>query len=277
MIATAEPPYHGSWKGRVLEAIALENIRDWNGILDYTQLTPENLNKAISELYKLDVIVRNDDGSYWINSVDVVHQYRAYSRNLEAYKAPLIQHKEQKDRAKEDTLEKALPKDDNLAKWVVKWRDFKNLSFSLDARHFFLEGTYLDDLSKDLIRQARKEVLLVNPYIEQCHLSNTLIDAVTNKASVIVITRPIDDVRQEVREEKEAYHESLKKEGIKINYDRRIHAKLLVVDEQVAVISSMNFYSFSTGGSSWEAGMISIDVPIVCSVHKTIHQLLKKF
>ena len=62
-----------------------------------------------------------------------------------------------------------------------------------------------------------------------------------------------------------------------MNYDRRIHAKLLVVDQQIAVISSMNFYSQSTGGSSWEAGMISIDEPIVNSVHKTIHQLLKKF
>jgi phosphatidylserine/phosphatidylglycerophosphate/cardiolipin synthase-like enzyme len=147
----------------------------------------------------------------------------------------------------------------------------------LDARHFFLEGTYLDDLSKDLIRQARKEVLLVNPFIEQCHLSNTLIDAVTNKATVTVITRPIEDDKPELRQEKIAYHEYLKKEGIKLNYDRRIHAKLIVVDQQVAVISSMNFYSSSTGGSSWEAGMISIDDAIVHSVHKTIHQLLKKF
>ena len=269
----AEPPYYRSWKGRVLEAIAVENIRDWNGILDYAQLSPENLNKAISELYKLDILIRKDDGLYWINNIDIYHQYRSYFENIEDYKAPLIKHEEQNKIA----LEKALPKNDNIAKWVVKWRAFKNLSFSLDARHFFLEGTYLDDLSKDLIRQARKEVLLVNPFIEQCHLSNTLVDAVTNKATVTVVTRPILDSDPEIRAEKIAYHESLKKEGIKINYDRRIHAKLLVVDEQIAVISSMNFYSFSTGGSSWEAGMISIDEAIVNSVHKTIHQLLKKF
>jgi phosphatidylserine/phosphatidylglycerophosphate/cardiolipin synthase-like enzyme len=270
----AEPPYYGSWKGRVLEAIALENIRDWLGIQEYTQLTRENLNMAISELYNLDIIEkRKDDGAYWIKDIEVVHLYRDYFEDLDEYKSPLIQHGEQK----EIVLEKALPKDDHIASFVVKWRAFKNLSFSLDARHFFLEGTYLDDLSKDLIRQARKEVLLVNPFIEQCHLSNTLIDAVANKAKVTVITRPIDDNRPEVREEKIAYHESLKKEGVKMNYDRRIHAKLLVVDQQIAVISSMNFYSLSTGGSSWEAGMISIDEPIVNSVHKTIHQLLKKF
>ncbi len=269
-----EPPFYGSWKGRVLEAIALENIRDWNGILEYTQLYPENLNKALSELYNLDVITRKDDGLYWIKDIVLYHQYLEYFESPDdEYKSPLIEHEEPKEIA----LEKALPKDENIANFVVKWRAFKNLSFSLDARHFFLEGTYLDDLSKDLIRQAKKEVLLVNPFLEECHLSNTLVDAVANKAEVTVVTRSPSDNRPDVLKEKQEYHETLKKEGITINYDRRIHAKLLVVDQQIAVISSMNFYSYSSGGSSWEAGMISIDEPIVNSVHSTIHQLLKKF
>ena len=268
-----KPPFYGSWKGRVIEAIALENIRDWIGIKDYTQLTQENLNTALSELYNLDIIERKEDHTYWIKDIEVVHLYRDYFEDSE--ESPLIKHEERKD----IVLEKALPKDGNIANFVVKWRAFKNLSFSLDARHFFLEGTYLDDLSKDLIRQARKEVLLVNPFLEECHLSNTLIDAVANKAKVIIITRnpnPRDNT-PEVLKEKQDYHEYLKKEGVIMNFDRRIHAKLLVVDEQIAVISSMNFYSHSTGGSSWEAGMISIDDSIVTSVHNTILQLLKKF
>jgi phosphatidylserine/phosphatidylglycerophosphate/cardiolipin synthase-like enzyme len=273
----SEPPFYGSWKGRVLEAIAVENIRDWNGILEYTELFPENLNVAMHELYDLDVIEKQEDGRYWIKDIVLYHQYRSYfDTPNDDYKTPLIQHEEPKNIA----LEKALPKDENLADFVAKWRAFKNLSFSLDARHFFLEGTYLDDLSKDLIRRAKKEVLLVNPYLELCNLSNTLIDAVEAKANVLVITRnPSDNKRDNLEniEEKQKYHESLKDKGIIINYDPRIHAKLLVVDEQIAVISSMNYYSWSSGGSSWEAGMISIDGAIVSSVRKTIHQLLKKF
>ncbi len=276
-MSAPEPPYYGSWKGRVLEAIAVENLRSWNDILVYTELTRENLNAAMSELYDLQLIEKKEEGVYWITDIDVVRQYRAYFEDTEDYRTPLIQHEENA----KVTLEKVLPKDENIANFIVKWRAFKNLSFSLDARHFFLEGTYLDDLSKDLIRQARREVLLVNPFVEECHLSNTLIDAVANNAKVIVITRnPSDnrrDNRPEVIKEKLDYHETLKKEKIIINYDRRIHAKLLVVDKQIAVISSMNFYSFSTGGSSWEAGMISIDEAIVNSVYKTIHQLLKRF
>ena len=79
----AEPPFYRSWKGRVLEAIALENFRDWRDIQDYTQLTRENLNTAISELYKLDIIERKEDGAYWIKDIEVVHLYRDYFEDLE--------------------------------------------------------------------------------------------------------------------------------------------------------------------------------------------------
>src|SRR5665648_188554 len=123
-----EPPFYGSWKGRVIEAIALENIRDWNGIQEYTQLYPENLNKAISELYTLDVITRKEDGLYWIKDIVLYHQYREYFENPnDDYNAPLINH----EPPEEVALEKALPKDENIANFVVKWRAFKNLSFSL--------------------------------------------------------------------------------------------------------------------------------------------------
>jgi phosphatidylserine/phosphatidylglycerophosphate/cardiolipin synthase-like enzyme len=270
---TEEPPHLGSWKGRVLEAIAVHNIRDWNGLFDYTQLNRETLNMVLSELYNLGLISKNeDDGRYWIENSDVYRQYKSHFEKISPVTEALIGHENQSN----VKLQQAMPKDDDITKWVIKWRDFKNLTFSLDARHFFLEGTYIDDLSKDLIRQARQEVLLVNPYIEQCHLSNTLIDAIVNKAKVIAITRPVHE-EDKFREEKVAYHKSLENEGIQLHYDRRIHAKLLVVDQRIAVISSMNFIVTSAGGSSWEAGIISIDEAIVHSIHKTIHQLLTKF
>lgn len=268
-----EPPFCGSWKGRVLEAIALENIRDWVGIQEYTQLTEENLNKALSELYNLEIIEKLNDGTYWIKDIEVVHLYRDYFEDLDEYKIPLIPHEVQK----EMILEKALPKDEDLATFIVKWKDLKKLSFSLDARHFFLEGDYLDELSKDLIRRARKEILLVNPFIEECNLSKALLEKTGNKPKVSVITQVPKDYRPEILKEKQQFHEKLKNAGIIINYDPRIHAKLLVVDQQIAIISSMNFIVTSSGGRSWEAGMISIDDSIVTSVHKKIHELLKNF
>ena len=213
----------------------------------------------------MEILFKQEDETYRVKS-EIYHNYRSYSKRKQFAPQPHVQKKEPKI---------AKIEEDDIGKWVAKWRDFKNLSFSLDVRHFFLEGTYLDDLSKDLIRQAKSEVLLVNPYIQQCHLSNTLLDAITNKAKVIVVTRPILKTNS-YHAETQTYHNDLEKKGVQFNYDRHIHAKLLVVDQRIAVISSMNFIVFSTGGSSWEAGMISIDKKIVNSVTKSIYGLLKK-
>jgi phosphatidylserine/phosphatidylglycerophosphate/cardiolipin synthase-like enzyme len=262
-----QPPFLGSWKGRILEAIAVHNIRDWDGLLAFTELTPDCLNTALSELYDLKILSRADDGAYWIEN-DVYRQYQIFFASIQVEEEP-------RKKAQKAITKDVLPEDEDIARWLINWRDFKNLTFSLDARHFFLEGTYIDDLSKDLIRQAKREVLLVNPYIEQCHLSNTLLDAIGNKVKVNAVTRPIHEMDKYL-EEKQAFHEYLQNEGVQFHYNRHIHAKLLVVDQQIAVISSMNFIVTSTGGSSWEAGMISIDEAIVNSVKTTIYQLLER-
>ena len=96
-----------------------------------------------------------------------------------------------------------------------------------------------------------------------------------HNAKVIVVTRHFreDDL---YLDEKQAYHEYLQKEGVQFHYNRRIHAKLIVVDKRIAVISSMNFIVQSSGGSSWEAGMISIDDAIVKSVTNTVYELLER-
>lgn len=235
-----EPPFWGSWKGRVLEAIVVYNIRDWNGLLDHTELTPESLNATLSELYSLGILMRKDDGTYWVEE-EIYRHYRSYFDNQQLSRELLIQKQETE-------MQQVVLEDDDIVKWVTKWRDFKNLTFSLDARHFFLEGTYIDDLSKDLIRQVKREVLLVNPFVEQCHLSNTLLDAIANNAKVIVVTCPIHE-KDTYHKEKQAYHDYLRDEGVQFYYDRHIRAKLLVIDQRIAVISSLNFIVTSTGGS----------------------------
>ena len=44
----------------------------------------------------------------------------------------------------------------------------------MESKHFFLEGRHLDDISKELVSHAESEVLAVNPFVENCDLSNTL-------------------------------------------------------------------------------------------------------
>ena len=45
------------------------------------------------------------------------------------------------------------------------------------------------------------------------------------------------------------HHEDLKNERVQFHYDRSIDAKLLVVDQGIAVIASMDFITTSIRGS----------------------------
>ena len=54
----------------------------------------------------------------------------------------------------------------------------------------------------------------------------------------------------------------------------QVHAKIVVVDSTVAIVSSMNFFSASSGGSSWEAGIVSTDEKVVKNIKKSILDIL---
>ncbi len=61
-----------------------------------------------------------------------------------------------------------------------------------------------------------------------------------------------------------------------ILYDNQIHAKILVIDGKVAIVSSMNLYSASSGGFTEEAGIVTIDQKVVDTVSQYILGLLEK-
>jgi len=86
---------------------------------------------------------------------------------------------------------------------------------------------------------------------------------------VKVITRPPKDRYPDKLVRKQEYHQKLKNEGISLVYDENVHAKLIVVDNAVAISSSMNFFPESSAGVSWEAGLISIDPQVVDSIVKS--------
>jgi len=124
----------------------------------------------------------------------------------------------------------------------------------------------LDELSRRLITHANVEVLVANPFVERCHLSNTLIEASNKGARVRLITRPPSLEKSPYQKRKQNYHARLKDKGLTIVYDNASHAKLTVVDRAVAVVSSMNFHASSSGGASWEAGLVSVEQAVVQSI-----------
>jgi len=263
-LAAHTPLFWGSWKGRVIKAIVIDSAETWSEILDSTGLSSESLNTALSELYAFDVILKTEEETYAVEPT-VCNQYKEF------FKLPGIAGT-QKTAAEFPTQRR-----DELAKWIDKWKDVKKLDFSSDYKHFFLWGRYLDDISKDLISHARSEVLVVNPYVDNCDLSNTLTEASKNGTIVQLVTRP-PNIKQEptYRRKKQDYHKKLKEAGIVLIYNEMIHAKIIVVDRAVAVVSSMNFYSASSSGSSWEAGLITLEIAVVESIANYVLELVEK-
>jgi hypothetical protein len=62
---------------------------------------------------------------------------------------------------------------------------------------------------------------------------------------------------------KHGYYGFLKKDGDRVTFNDMVHAKLIVVDRTVAVTSSMNVITRSSGGASWEAGIVSMEDTVV--------------
>lgn len=154
-----EPTYWGSWKGRVIRAIAISRAQTWSEIREQTGLSEKSLNRVLKELYDVDAIHQNPKGTYWVEH-DLYDQYAEYFKEQETKKekSPKFEEKDQED----------------IVRYIDQWKGLKRLSFDLGNKHFFLSERHLDELSKDLIVEAKAEVLVVNPYVEKCALSDTM-------------------------------------------------------------------------------------------------------
>ncbi|RLC75528.1 MAG: hypothetical protein DRI61_14735 [Chloroflexi bacterium] len=255
-IVVNEPKYWGSWKGRVVKAIAIDGARTWNEVRDQTGLSPKSLNRVLAELFNAEAIEKHGEGEYRI----AYELYREYKEFDDAgcvstvSKPVLVTENEQR----------------NLVSWIDSWRESMGLDFSLQPEHFYLDGDNLNNFSIKLIENAKKEVLVVNPFVDQCSLSDTLWKAASSGTQIMLVTRPPADRYDDVKERKEKFLTYLEDKGVKAIRNPRVHAKLIVVDRAVAVVSSMNFQSSSSGGSSWEAGLVTKNDMVVESIVDSI-------
>ena len=161
----------------------------------------------------------------------------------------------------------------NFTVWIEEWRHSRKLRFSTDSKHFFLEGADLDDFTKQAIRTAEKTIFVANPYLESCYLTDYLMDSATSQVEIRIVTRQPESVDKSFAKRVEC-HSKLRKKGITLYYDNQIHSKIITVDNKVAIVSSMNFYSGSSGGASREAGIVSIHPKVVESATDYIRKLL---
>jgi phosphatidylserine/phosphatidylglycerophosphate/cardiolipin synthase-like enzyme len=156
---------------------------------------------------------------------------------------------------------------DKLVDWVKQWRRQERVEDELN--HFYLEDNLLDELAEKLIKHAEIDVLVTSPFVERCHLSNSLISAKSKGIRVTLVTHSpqYDKYNQQKREK---YHLKLREKSVLVTYDNSVHAKLIVIDRAVAIVSSMNFLASSSGGASYEAGLVTIEQNVVQSIYSSI-------
>ncbi len=150
---------------------------------------------------------------------------------------------------------------------VKAWLKLEKPEIWSNKNHFFLEGHYLDSFTKFIINQAFKTIIIVNPFIDRSTPTQLLVKARREGRTVALVTRPPTGSYYM------KLHQWLKETGITILYYKDIHAKIVLVDDSVAVVSSMNFIKNATSGASWEAGMVSVDKDTVDSVKASIADL----
>jgi phosphatidylserine/phosphatidylglycerophosphate/cardiolipin synthase-like enzyme len=164
--------------------------------------------------------------------------------------------------------------DDPLIQGLFEWVASKPINTTIESKQFFLDGLRLEELARDLIEKAKDEILVTSPFVDSCHPIRLLIEAKDRRVNVrIVTTRPKKDREDSKKVE---CHALLRKKGVNVHYISTIHAKIIIIDRKIAIVSSMNLYSGSTGGGLEEAGIISFESKVVESASKFITDLLAK-
>ena len=236
-----DPRFWASWKGRIIRAIVLNGVNTSDEILKITKLREGEFEQALKELFQAKLLEEREKDKFWVNRELYGKCWRFFGELQET-----------------------------LIDWVQKWRMKARFVSILDRKltHFYLSDRELSSFSEMLIEQAKQEILVTNPFVRRCHISDTLMRMSANGINVTLVARSV---------EPEQFKRELSARGVAFTYDESIHAKLIVVDRRVGIVSSMNFYAGSSGGASWEAGLVTTETKVVNSITRSILSRISGF
>ncbi len=267
-----KPTYWGTWKGWVIRVLAEYGPLPWGTIRDITGLSRQTLNDVLQELSDAKEITKQPNETYTLRA----ELNREYQQFLKIHTQPLEEEPQEEIEKPVQGIFKEEQQDELIA-WIKKWIHLLKLQFDMNAEHFYLTGSKLDQLSKNLIDLAKTEVIVVNPFVQDCDLSDTIRFSAQKGKNVTLITRPPELDRVEVyKTAKMKCHNRLQKAGVNLIKNDRVHAKIILIDRRIALITSMNFIPTSTGGQSWEAGLVTFNRTAVDDINLSISNLMNE-
>lgn len=267
----AEPKYWGTVKGKVLNAIVNEFCDLEETIYVNTNLSLEIIQQTIVELQKTGELSYTDEGLLWVE-YPLYKSYESFGMDLFSEemrgKIPLAT-----DTEKLDTKE-----------WIYQWTEKNDDTITLHNKHFFLQGELLTEFTNGLLKFSRENVIVINPFVDICSTTRILsararaliLNGVkTHAVTTHIVTRsPEADSRDYSRKRKIAWHKELADNGVDLYYNDLVHAKIILIDDVVAINSSMNLISASVGSQSWESGIITFDENVIKSIRNSVQSLM---
>jgi len=251
-----DPKYWDSDKGYVLQALTIYGSKTLSDIEYIAQQALFELNTSmilvnLEELIKTGEVTETKNGEYIVKDA-LSEEYLQFEYYTDEPELPYF----------DDLDEKT-----DIISQTLKWLKLYNPDIYLDMNHFYLEGQQLDSYSKFIISKANEVVIVANPFIDFSTPIQMLIETKQKGKRVVLITRPHKNLRVK------QIHKRLKNSGISLLYYKGLHAKILVIDNEVSVVSSMNLIKNATAGLSWEAGIVTIDKNTVDMIKESLAKL----
>lgn len=250
--------YLDTAKGDVLKSIVIYGAKTFPEIEEImVQLSGSYviLNKLLNELIVEGDVTLNENGVYRA-SQQLEEDYSYYEVNMSEYLDPPIDENEFYEQ-----FQITYP---DILTTANEWLKLHS-EITCRQDHFYLEGNDLDTFSRFLLTKAFQTIIVVNPFIDHSTHSQLLVKAKRNGKNVVVVTRQ--------RVNPLTIHRYLEQNNIKMLYHKDLHAKIIIIDDKIAVVSSMNFLQKAAAGISWEAGMVTMNPDIVSSIKESITDL----
>lgn len=252
-MGSKKPRYWDTKKGEIIYAIAIEGMYWPDALVWNTSLSAKEVEQYVNELIRDRDIYINQDGEYRV-------RYELYNDYID-YDIDLLIEREAEGRILVPDVER------DITIWTDAWIQIHKSEISLEKEHFFLEGHYLDIFIKYLISKANHTIIIVNPFVDMSTPTKLLIEARKRSKRVVLVTRhPSNDISR-------LTHQTLLRSELTVLYCKGLHAKIIIIDDALAVISSMNFLQRATAGLSWEAGIVTMEKNIVMEIKNAITNL----
>lgn len=253
-----KPKYFDSVQGHIIQAICINHQYTNKEISKFTRLPSETVYEEIGKLREEKDLYRHK--GKWLVRKDLCEEWRAFFTNYSVYS---IYDKQLflKDEEADEEL--------RLVNWVKSFLKHYDYRITGDNKHFFIENNSLISFTNMLIMQSDREIIVINPFMHVVEITKNLRRASEfGKRKVIVFTREIKGNQDCL--------DYLDEGGVFLLRFKDIHSKVLIVDNAVAVISSLNYTKSETSGGRFNSGIVTWDKEVVSEIRSSILSLEDK-